>query len=128
MQGLQYRDPQLLAITSITVTEGSFTEVQEHTIMITRCANLDCQEELHYLRSGRIIAVDIRTPESTRVEHFWLCGKCSEVLDFDCMQEGHMRLRTKSVPDAPCPDSSRPDAMRKPPSAELAHPARIRRC
>ncbi len=63
--------------------------------MISRCANPRCQEELHYLRSGRIIAMDVPVGESRRVEHFWLCGKCCQSLDFDCLQDGHMLLRPR---------------------------------
>ena len=89
--------------------------------MITRCANPACQEELHYLRNGRIIAVNVPAGPSTGVEHFWLCGTCCQYLDFDRVQDGRMRLRHKGGHEnAPLP-------MRKPPAAEMQELQRLRR-
>jgi hypothetical protein len=90
--------------------------------MITRCANPACQQELHYLRNGRIIAVDIPAGDAKRVEHFWLCGSCCQFLDFDCMQDGSMQLRSK-----PGHHSTAAEPIRKPPMADLPPAARMRR-
>jgi hypothetical protein len=90
--------------------------------MITRCANPVCQEELHYLRNGRIIAVNVPAGTAAGVEHFWLCGTCCQFLDFDRVQDGRMRLRPKLGQHTP-PAAS----MRKPPAAEVPELLRLRR-
>ena len=46
--------------------------------MVSQCANPECKRELHYLREGMIYLFALSTPIGTkRVEHFWLCGRCS---------------------------------------------------
>jgi len=58
--------------------------------MIVKCANPACSVPFHYLRDGKIFrlefGVDRRLPGPVlagrlkpvrRVEHFWLCGRCS---------------------------------------------------
>ena len=53
--------------------------------MLSKCANPDCHEALHYLRAGKVFMVEIDGPVLVtgkkpvrQVEHFWLCGPCSE--------------------------------------------------
>lgn len=54
--------------------------------MVNQCANKLCGKPLHYLREGRIFVFDVPfsdAPEAsskTRLQHFWLCGPCSETL------------------------------------------------
>lgn len=60
--------------------------------MVTRCANPACGAVFQYLRGGRLFLVDRRqrqaVPESasaavknsSAVEYFWLCEKCSPEL------------------------------------------------
>lgn len=60
--------------------------------MLAKCANPDCSTPLVYLREGKIFMMDgsvvrKRTEQgeapakpSGHVEHFWLCGPCSEHL------------------------------------------------
>jgi len=49
--------------------------------MIEKCSNPDCDSPFDY-REGRLIRfspTDTKFPGQCRyVEHFWLCGKCSE--------------------------------------------------
>jgi hypothetical protein len=54
--------------------------------MVNHCANPHCSKPLHYLREGRIYMFEVPNPAAAtsdgkavrRVEHFWLCGACSE--------------------------------------------------
>ncbi len=54
--------------------------------MLSKCANPSCSTPLVYLREGKIFmmeqapgpqAVDRKKVSAPRVEHFWLCGRCS---------------------------------------------------
>jgi hypothetical protein len=72
--------------------------------MLSKCANPSCSTPLIYLREGKLFVVQpvsrpklshpkptqqgpILAKPSNRVEHFWLCGPCSErftlVYDFE---------------------------------------------
>ena len=55
--------------------------------MLSKCANPECSTTLHYLREGKVFKMErdarLQGDESLRkqpksVEHFWLCGPCSE--------------------------------------------------
>lgn len=53
--------------------------------MLSKCANPSCDTPLHYLRDGKVFQVEMSRPvlidqrkPLRRVEHFWLCGPCSE--------------------------------------------------
>jgi hypothetical protein len=54
--------------------------------MVNHCANPECCKPLHYLREGRIFVFDVPDPLAPtrngkvvrRMEHFWLCGDCSD--------------------------------------------------
>ncbi len=57
--------------------------------MVNHCSNPTCNKPLHYLREGRIFVFDVIDPKSSalpngrylhHMEHFWLCGQCSETL------------------------------------------------
>ncbi|GGG91996.1 hypothetical protein GCM10011586_03300 [Silvibacterium dinghuense] len=63
--------------------------------MLNSCANPDCAKPLHYLREGRIFVFDaVRTPgkddesKAHRMEHYWLCGKCSQSMILERTAEG----------------------------------------
>jgi hypothetical protein len=56
--------------------------------MLSKCANPECQNTLHYLREGKVFKVESegapflvgdKKPQR-KVEHFWLCGTCSAAL------------------------------------------------
>ena len=55
--------------------------------MLSKCANPDCNTTLQYLREGKVFKVESgsdapflvdQAKSVRRVEHFWLCGPCSE--------------------------------------------------
>jgi len=55
--------------------------------MVDFCANPRCARPLKYLRDGRIYIFEMKSapgePGSKRihrVEHYWLCGACSQTL------------------------------------------------
>lgn len=53
--------------------------------MVSHCANPKCAKPLHYLREGRIFVFDVPGEDrsgkrSRRMEHFWLCGTCSQTM------------------------------------------------
>lgn len=55
--------------------------------MVSHCANPKCAKPLHYLREGRIFVFDVPGKDvggdgkrSRRMEHFWLCGTCSQTM------------------------------------------------
>ena len=60
--------------------------------VIETCANPECGKILHYLREGRILTFAIpqlRLDSSgvqRRMEHYWLCGRCSSL--FTLKREG----------------------------------------
>jgi hypothetical protein len=54
--------------------------------MMNNCANPRCAKPLHYLREGRVFVFDMSgnaevgngEKRSHRLEHYWLCGECSQ--------------------------------------------------
>lgn len=50
--------------------------------MVSRCYNPECNKELLYLREGRVVRIIYDDGAQWRVEHFWLCGKCSQIYEF----------------------------------------------
>lgn len=53
--------------------------------MISQCANPGCSARLLYLRSGKVIRLDLELPRpragapggARRAQFFWLCAECS---------------------------------------------------
>ena len=66
--------------------------------MFERCFNPDCGLPFGY-REGRLIRVssgDAKSPaERPSIEHFWLCGKCSERYVFPHEREAGMKIRLR---------------------------------
>ena len=63
--------------------------------MVSHCANPKCAKPLHYLRDGRIFVFDVAAGEATaqgkgphRMEHYWLCGSCSQTMVMEQSPEG----------------------------------------
>lgn len=65
--------------------------------MVNNCANPECAKPLHYLREGRVFVfemsnkiTDIVTGEKRprRLEHFWLCGECSQQFEVQKAETG----------------------------------------
>lgn len=66
--------------------------------MVTHCYNSACGKELLYLREGRVVRVVHGDGEDATVEHFWLCGTCSERFEFVFSAEGAVALASRSKP------------------------------
>jgi hypothetical protein len=72
--------------------------------MVSNCANPKCAKPLHYLRDGRIFVFDVQDSIATstgkrtrRVEHFWLCGACSQTMAMHQSTDGvHLVLRPQT--------------------------------
>jgi uncharacterized protein YcsI (UPF0317 family) len=71
--------------------------------MVNQCANPDCGKPLHYLREGRIFVFDLPDPNvpapggrQRRLQHFWLCGRCSETMVMEQTREMQIRIAVKS--------------------------------
>jgi hypothetical protein len=67
--------------------------------MVNHCANPQCCKPLHYLREGRVYVFDVTRPASAnsertarRMEHFWLCGVCSEAYFLEQVEDRTVRL------------------------------------
>lgn len=72
--------------------------------MLSKCANPECTTQLRYLREGKVFKVEKDRPAlvtgkrpTSRVEHFWLCGPCSEKSTLVYDDKTGIRLSTKSV-------------------------------
>jgi hypothetical protein len=82
--------------------------------MLSKCANPSCSTPLIYLREGKVFAMQsadrsaltqprvaqqgpILAKPSGRVEHFWLCGPCSESLTLVYDIEGGVRVTPKDA-------------------------------
>lgn len=66
--------------------------------MLAKCANPSCSASFHYLQEGRLFRLE-DDPELTpsvnpyasshgRVEYFWLCTRCSELMALHLGQDG----------------------------------------
>jgi hypothetical protein len=81
--------------------------------MVNHCANPQCCKPLHYLREGRVYVFDVTRPvagngarTARRMEHFWLCGPCSEAYFLEQVEDRTVRIsarakRTLSTPVLP---------------------------
>ena len=69
--------------------------------MIDNCFNPACNKELHFLREGRIVRVVHGKGEDASIEHFWLCGTCSETHEFLFPRESEVRLGVRAHREAP---------------------------
>jgi hypothetical protein len=75
------------------------------TIMVNQCANPSCGKPLHYLREGRIFVFDLPDPNvpvpapggwARRLQHFWLCGPCSETMVLEQTSGMQIRVAVKT--------------------------------
>jgi hypothetical protein len=69
--------------------------------MVNHCANPKCAKPLHYLREGRIFVfeatasgLDSGAKKAHSLEHYWLCGDCSQTLFLEKTMTG-IRLEPK---------------------------------
>ncbi|HEY1809841.1 MAG TPA: hypothetical protein VGG42_14850 [Acidobacteriaceae bacterium] len=63
--------------------------------MVSHCANPKCAKPLHYLREGRIFVFEVAGTDpdgsgkrTRRLEHFWLCGTCSQTMAMEQSANG----------------------------------------
>jgi hypothetical protein len=69
--------------------------------MITNCCNSDCRAPFDF-RQGRIIRIckalptDCASEIEHPLEHFWLCGNCSERYVFEYESRLNLRLKTRT--------------------------------
>ncbi len=66
-----------------------FADGMEEPAMLSKCANPACSTPFQYLREGKLFQLETDSPPAGgihllgkkpghKVEHFWLCGPCSE--------------------------------------------------
>jgi hypothetical protein len=87
--------------------------------MVNHCANPECCKPLHYLRDGRIFVFDVPDPLAQvkggkivrRMEHFWLCGDCSESFTLEQSSEKTVRLSPRPARHRHAPVAIRPTAI-----------------
>lgn len=71
--------------------------------MLSKCANPACPQTLHYLRDGKIFKLELDGDMAParkgmrRVEHFWLCGRCSQRLTIELGQGKGPRMASKGA-------------------------------
>jgi len=72
--------------------------------MVKHCANPSCGKPLHYLREGRIFVFETKESENDgtihRLEHFWLCGTCSQTFRLEKTKQGVRAVMKRQIPGA----------------------------
>jgi len=80
--------------------------------MVNHCCNPKCNKTLQYLREGKIYVFDVMDSKSTgssngsyphHMEHYWLCGPCSETLFLEQSSEMGIRLLPKPTQERRAP-------------------------
>jgi hypothetical protein len=60
--------------------------------MLGKCANPPCPASFRYLEQGQLFRLEtdpaLRSPNTTTVEHFWLCPSCSAAMTLRISKEG----------------------------------------
>jgi hypothetical protein len=74
--------------------------------MLSKCASPDCTSTLHYLREGKVFKIESESDmrliagqkkPARKVEHFWLCGPCSEKFTLINDKEAGVRVIEKPL-------------------------------
>jgi len=74
--------------------------------MLSKCASPDCTTTLHYLREGKVFKIESESEihlvaghrkPARKVEHFWLCGPCSEKFTLVNDKEAGVRIVAKPL-------------------------------
>ena len=84
--------------------------------MVNHCANPQCGKPLHYLRAGRVYVFDVTRyapageARSHRMEHFWLCGVCSDAFLLEQTPDAGIQVsprqpKTTTIPSYQPPQS-----------------------
>ena len=76
--------------------------------MLSKCANPSCSTQLIYLREGTVFRMENapqaesapgmqapRVKSVKRVEHFWLCGRCSANLTLEADSQHGVKIIPK---------------------------------
>jgi hypothetical protein len=60
--------------------------------MVSECANPRCSAQFLYFGEGQLVAVPrkARFSNQSRVEFFWLCGECTNLLELQITPEGEV--------------------------------------
>ena len=66
-----------------------------HASMVDVCYNPECKKELRYLREGRVVRIIHGDGDEARLEHFWLCGHCSQIYEFVFPSDGPVGLKVR---------------------------------
>ncbi len=72
--------------------------------MVKNCANPNCGKPLRYLREGRIFVFETKDNDGEgsirRMEHFWLCGACSQTFRLEKTRDGVQAVMKQAVSTA----------------------------
>ncbi len=87
--------------------------------MVNHCSNPECCKPLHYLREGRIFVFDLPDPLAStkngkvvrRMEHFWLCGSCSDAFTLEQDRDKHVSICPKPMRHHHAPVTILPTAV-----------------
>ncbi len=77
--------------------------------MLNHCANPQCGKPLHYLREGRVYVFDVTrfapaaAERTHRMEHFWLCGGCSNQFLLEQTPEDGVRISPRQARNSATP-------------------------
>jgi hypothetical protein len=73
--------------------------------MLSECFNPACHKKLDYLRYGRVVRTVHKSSMGKSVEHYWLCGVCYGLFDFEFKADGSVALcrRDSAVPTGMSP-------------------------
>jgi len=80
--------------------------------MVNHCANPECGKPLHYLREGRVYVFDVTryaaapADRTRRMEHFWLCGTCSDMYLLEQTAKDGVRITPRQIHAAYQPHQS----------------------
>jgi hypothetical protein len=77
--------------------------------MLSKCANPVCSTEFIYLREGKLFVMEqpikpalrqqgpVESKTANRLEHFWLCGPCSEDLTLEYSNDHGVQVVAKKT-------------------------------
>jgi len=61
-------------------------------VMLTKCSSPSCVAPFRYLGDGRLFRLEtdpaLGSPESNKVEYFWLCRHCSSTMALRLTEDG----------------------------------------
>ena len=71
--------------------------------MVSQCANPECGAPFLYMREGRVVVIQRRSPSPSKqmVELFWLCGLCADHFNLEFSLDGDATV----IPRIPAMDN-----------------------